>query len=69
MFILELSESMTQHDIFISDKLILNQSVLILQLGLDSPPVHLLSACHYAAVMQSKHGLLCVSVSHSNPSL
>ena len=58
---LELSESMTQADVFISDKLILNQSVLILQLGLDSP-VHILSACHYAAVMQSKHGLLCVTL-------
>ena len=36
MFIIMLSVSMTQPDVFISDKLILNQSVLILQLGLDS---------------------------------
>ena len=63
---LELSESMTQPDVFISDKLILNQSVLILQLDLDSP-FHILSACHYAGVMQSKHTGSCVS--HSNPSL
>ena len=49
---LELSEeSMTQPDVF-PVKLILNQSVLILQLCLDSL-LHILSSCHYASVMQS----------------
>lgn len=51
MINLELSESMTQPDVF-PVELILNQSVLILQLCLDSP-VYILSSCHYAPVMQS----------------
>ena len=51
MIRLELSESMTQPDVF-PVKLILNQSVLSLQLGLDSP-FHILSSCHYSPMMQS----------------